>query len=155
MVPRSFHAWAISTPTTPPPMMIRLSGGSARLVITRESQGSDSASPGIGGEVGTDPVAITTALLATTSVTVPSLAVTSTSFSPVIRACPRIRSMLVSSSHFTCHLSSRSEIIASRRFSASARSISPVTALRAPGTRRTARSASPGRSSTLLGMQAQ
>lgn len=127
-VPGSVVAWAISTATTPAPTATGDSGGSMRFVITLESHGADSANPGTDGTAEIVPVEMTTVVLSTTSVTVPSLAVTSTRLLPTTRPVPRIGPMLLSTSHLTCHQSSTFEIMASPRFNDSARSIRPVTA---------------------------
>ena len=108
-----------------------------------------SRSPGTGGMIGDDPVDST---IRSARCVRPS---TSTRPGPAMRPVPRIRSIPLSSSQLTWPVSSQPAVIQSRKPSAAATSSSPVTASRAPGTRRAAASASPGRRRVLVGMQAQ
>src|SRR5204863_142939 len=85
--PSDANAWAISTPTTPPPRISRRSGTVLVVVISRFVHGSASRSPSIGGISGSLPVATTTARRAT-SLSSP----TATVRSPVIRPLPRTTS---------------------------------------------------------------
>ena len=80
---------------------------------------------------------------------------TSTTRSPANRPWPRTSSTPTSFSHCACESSIHSPVIQSRRASAAAASMGPVTASRAPGTRDAAARMSPGRMSVLLGMQPQ
>ncbi len=70
--PRRFHACAISTPTTPPPSTSSRAGTSCALVTARLSHGCTSPRPSIGGITADEPVASTTAFVASSSRTVPS-----------------------------------------------------------------------------------
>ena len=143
------QACAISTPTTPPPRIVRRPGGSFAVVASRLVQGFASLSPSIGGIAGPLPVAITTAWPAT-SVSSP----TTTRRSPSSLPAPRKISTPRSSSHGSMWLSSRPWMISSRRSSTALTSSSPVTASATPGMRRTSASSSPGRSSAFEGMHA-
>ncbi len=154
-VPNPAYAVAISTPTTPPPMMASDAGTSWALVASRLVHGSMSASPGMSGSSAAEPVAATTAWVAVRRVTVPSAAVTVSAFTPVNSAWPRMRSMPAFATHFTCDESSQSWVIVLRRRSTPATSTLPVTACFAPSTACAARTAAALRSSALLGMHAQ
>jgi hypothetical protein len=154
-VPKLAYAVAISHPTTPPPRMARLAGAAVALVASRLVQGAMPASPGMSGTIGSLPVLIATAWRAVSSEDVPSGASTRTVRSPAMRPRPRTRSMPVDASHSTCEESSQSWVSTVRRAKAPAGSSAPVTACLAPSTARAARSACPGRSRPLEGMQAQ
>ena len=155
-VPSDFHACAISSPTTPPPMTMRLSGTLFADVISRLVHGSASASPSMGGMNASEPVASTTAFRASSStLPLPSANSTTTRFSPSSRPQPRRSVAPTESTHWACPSSLQWLANASRARSARAASTAPVTASRAAGTRRAAASASPGRSSALLGIHAQ
>jgi hypothetical protein len=128
----------------------RRRGTSAISVISRFVQAPGrSRRPGTGGTIGDEPVAST---MCSASWTAPS---TSTRPEPAIRPVPRISSMPLSSSQETWPESSQPATIQSRKARAAGTSSSPLTASRAPGTRRAAARASPGRRRVLLGMQAQ
>jgi hypothetical protein len=154
-VPNVAYAVAISTATTPPPMIARLFGATCADVASRGVHGVTESSPGIDGMSGSEPVLTTTACRAVSSVTAPSSAVTLTRFCPVILPWPRSNPMPVSRTQFTCDSSSQSCTNSLRRAKTPATSSSPVTAALAPLTRWAARSACPLRSSALDGMQAQ
>ena len=106
-------------------------------------------SPSIGGIAADEPVEMT---IFSASI---SSAPTLTRPPPLMRPRPRNSSMPRSSSQVTCPESSQLETTSSRHFRASATSISPVTALRAPHARFAAATVSAGRSSVFDGMQAQ
>ena len=101
------------------------------------------------------PVATTTACRAVSKVAVPSVLVTSTTRSELIRPWPRCSAIPAELSQDACPSSFQLEAKESRRRSTAATSSSPVTASRAPGSWRAARSATGLRSSALVGMQAQ
>ena len=153
--PSERHACAISTPMTPPPRMMSRSGTSCAVTIFRESHGSESASPSMGGIAADVPVATTTARRAESSRTSPSAPVTSTVRSPLMRPWPRTSTAFTDASHCTCPSSFQFPAKALRMRSARATSMPPVMAPRSDGTRWATASASPGRSRALLGMQAQ
>ena len=153
--PSERHACAISTPMTPPPRMMSRSGTSCAETIFRESHGSESASPSMGGMAAELPVATTTALRAVSSRTSPSGIVTDTARSPVMRPCPRTSAAFTDASHCTCPSSFQLLAKALRACSARSTSMPPVIAPRSEGTRCATASASSGRSSALLGMHAQ
>ena len=138
-------AWAISTPTGPPPRMSRRRGMDFIDVTSRLVQTpSSSRRPGTGGTTGSAPFASTTwsAVWRTPS--------TSTTPGPASRPLPRSRSMPLSASQRSWPASDQSEVMKSRQASAASTSTSAVAAAsRAPWT------ASPGRSSVFDGMQAQ
>jgi len=113
-------------------------------------------SPSIGGTDARVPVASTTACRAVSVRVSPAGSVTSTVLSPVSRPRPRTMSMPAPFAHCTCELSSWCEVNASRRASTAATStVRPSSACCAPGSLRAVSSTSTGRSSALLGMQAQ
>ncbi len=143
------NACASSQPTGPAPITISLPGTSCVVVASRFVQCSTSARPGIGGIVGTEPVAtrIRPKLIVRPS--------TSTRPGPAIRAVPRTSSTSRSASHWAWLESSPPPVTWSRCQNARATSIAPVTASAAPGTSRAAAIASGGRSSALDGMQAK
>ncbi len=147
--PRLRQACAISTPTTPPPRIVRRSGTCLAVVASRLVQGLALARPSIGGMMGPLPVATTTACVPT-SVSSP----TTTRRSPSKRPAPRTIVTPRSVSQGSMCSSSRLWMISSRRSSTAAASSSPVTASATPGMRRTSASSSPGRSSAFDGMQA-
>ena len=153
--PSDRHACAISAPTTPPPRMMSRSGTSCAVTILRESHGSESASPSMGGIAAEVPVATTTAFRAVSSWTSPSGPVTVTARSPVMRPCPRTSVAFTDASHCTWPSSFQLLAKAFRACSAFSTSMPPVMAPRIEGTRCATASASAGRSSALLGMQAQ
>ena len=65
--PSRFQAWAISHPTTPPPRTSSRSGTAFALTMSRLSQARTSRRPSIGGTSAEEPVAITTALVASSA----------------------------------------------------------------------------------------
>ena len=94
--PRRRTAWAISTPTGPPPRISRRRGTAVIAVTSRFVHTPSSPSrPGTGGTIGSEPVATTTcrAVCRTPS--------TSTAPVPASRPWPRSRSMPWSVSHFS------------------------------------------------------
>jgi len=148
--PSVLTAWAISTPTEPPPITSRRRGTRRMRVTSRlVHRPSSSARPSTGGMMGRDPVAST---MRSARNARPS---TSTTPGPAMRPPPRMRVMPLPSSHLTWPASSQPPVIQSRNSRAASTSRGPVMASRAPGTRRAAARASPGRSRVLLGMQAQ
>ena len=89
-------AWAISTPTGPPPSTSSRRGTSFMPVASRLVQTPSSESrPGIGGSSGSEPVEMTTWPAV---YVVPS---TSTAPGPVSRPSPRITSSPTLSAHLT------------------------------------------------------
>ena len=154
-VPSAAYAVAISTPTTPPPMIASDSGTCWAPVASRLVHGCACASPGTGGTTGSLPVATTTACLARITRVPPSSSVTVTSRSPVIRPAPRASTMPAERSQSTWPSSDQSATTASRRASTAATSSAPVTACAAPATCCAERSACTGRSSAFDGMHAQ
>jgi hypothetical protein len=82
--PSELYAWAISTPTTPPPRIASRSGTCFAVVASRLVHGFASRRPSIGGISGELPVATTTARRAT-SVSSP----VRTLRSPSMRPAPR------------------------------------------------------------------
>src|SRR6266496_888518 len=153
-------AWAISQATTPPPSTTSRRGAAAAFVASRLVQGCASASPGIGGMFAIVPTASTTACRAVT-VRPPSAVATCTRRSPASRACPRASATPAPSSQRTWLASSWPNWLSSRPTNQSRRantapaSSGPVTAPATPGNRRAAAYSSIGRSSALLGTQAQ
>jgi hypothetical protein len=103
--PSRLSACAISTATTPAPSTSRRRGTSLAPVASRLLHTLMPASPSIGGVLGTEPVASTTAFVAV-RVRVPSAVSTSTVRSPVSRPCPRSSSTPTSLTHWTWYLSS-------------------------------------------------
>ena len=148
-VPSVDQASASSEPTGPPPSTIMLCGTRLAVVASRLFQVRTESRPSIGGIAAVLPLAITTALRAT-SVSSP----TATRRSPSSRPSPRKSSIPRSSSQGSWTESSRSWITSSRRSSTACGSSSPLTAALTPGTRRASASSSPGRSSAFDGMQA-
>ena len=147
---------ADSQATTPPPTTATRRGTSCRLVTSREVQGSAARSPGRSGTLAVVPVASTTACRAVMIRVAPSAPVTSTCFGPASRPCPRTTPIPVSLAHCTWYLSSWWLVNPSRRSSTAGTSmVRPATREATPGMCRAASSSSTGRSSALLGMQAQ
>ena len=131
-VPKPAKAVAISTATTPPPMIASLAGGCLTLVASRLVHGFASARPTIGGTSGSEPVETTTAWRATRVTSVPSGRSTTTRRGPARRPDPRSSWMPTLSSHPTAPWSLQSETQWSRRRSTASTSSDPVTASAAP-----------------------
>jgi hypothetical protein len=144
--PSRRKAWASSQPTTPPPSTPSRRGISLVDVASREDQVRTVSSPGTGGRTGRLPVHSATARRAVSCS--PS---TVTVRVPVSRARPRRTVMPAPSAHSTWPESSQLCAMASRRVSTASGSNSALV----PGSRRSAATACPVRSSALDGMQAQ
>ena len=143
--PRRRTAWAISTPTGPPPRISRRRGTAVIAVTSRfVHTPSSSRRPGTGGTIGSAPVATTTCRAVCR---VPS---TSTAPGPASRPLPRSRSMPRSVSHFSALASVWFETMKSRHASAAATSTCALAAASFASW-----TASPGRSSVFDGMHAQ
>jgi hypothetical protein len=143
--PSCCTACAISTPTGPPPSTSSRRGTAFMPVASRLVQApSSSRKPGIGGTIGSAPLA------STTCSAVYRLPSTSTTPVPASRPLPRSRSIPWPASQRSCPASEYSETMKSRQASPASTSICAVaSASRAPCT------ASPGRNSVLDGMHAQ
>lgn len=109
----------------------------------------------MGGMVGVDPVASTTACAARYRLSDPSLWLMLTSRSPVTVAQPRSSVIPAEATHSSCDASSQWEVKDVRRARTCRGSMVPVTASRAPATARAALRTVPGRRRALEGMQAQ
>ena len=110
-LPSRLNAWAISTPTAPPPSTSSRRGTSLVLVAARLSQGRASARPGTGGTNGRLPVASTTARAARSGRMAPSAVSTSTARSPVRRPVPRMNPMPLLSSQRSWPSSRQPEVM--------------------------------------------
>ena len=153
--PSDAKTMAISHATTPPPTMARRGGTLDALVASRLVHGRASASPGTRGTAARLPVHTETAAVARSSIDAPLSLSTTTRRSPTRRPCPRTRSSPLLSIQETWDASSQSWTNRLRRPSTASTSNEPVTASAAPATARASASACAGRSSDLLGMQAQ
>ena len=149
--PKADHAWAISTPTTPPPRIASRAGTSFAVVASMFVHGRASCRPSMSGISALDPVATITAFRATSSSPSAAPPSTTTRRSPSSRPRPRTSVTPCSSSHGSWPESSRFEITSSRRASTAGTSIGPI---ESPATRSTSRRSSTGRSSAFEGMQA-
>src|SRR3954466_1282618 len=85
-LPKRLRAWAISSPTWPPPKTRRCFGTRSNSRASMCVIGRDSARPGIGSIRAREPVQITTT--SPRRVRVPSSAVTSIVLGPTKRPCP-------------------------------------------------------------------
>jgi len=153
--PTPCQALAISTPTPPPPTMASRAGTVLESVACRLVQGRASARPASSGSAVRLPVQITTACRAVRATVPPAGVATATRRWPSSRPCPRISSAPVLFSPAACPSSFQSVTHWSRRAKTAGASTVPVTASRAPATRRASATATTGRSIALLGMQAQ
>lgn len=154
-LPRARQAVAISQATTPPPTTASRGGTRSEEVASRLVHGRTSSRPGRPGRAARVPVHTATAWRAVRTRRPPSGVCTATRFGPSSRPWPRTRTSPDPFSHSTWPSSFQCEVNSSRRLRTASASSGPVTASRAPASRPASASAAAGRSSALLGMQAQ
>ncbi len=137
---------ASSQPTGPPPSTTNERGTSSASVASTFVQYGTCSSPGIGGNAGEDPVAITNRSYGSSC---PS---TRTRPGSATTASPRTSSQRWPSSHSTCEESSRSATTSRQARTAGTSSSAGVPI---PGVRRVAATSSGPRSIVFVGMHAQ